>query len=186
MKRAFIYNIVLLFISILDSSLALKFSQNFKSSKDYLSYLEKISELPTGFSIGTSRFSFKPFEVEKVLPMNLTIISLDKPTDTFAAMFTSNKFPGAPVIIGKNRMNSSKFLQAIVVNNKISNVCPGMVSDSGVGDSEEVCQAVSSSLGLVSKDMVFPSSTGIIGWRLPVEAIKEAVVFFIFKSLKLV
>jgi glutamate N-acetyltransferase/amino-acid N-acetyltransferase len=142
-----------------------------------MGHLKSISTLPKGFSIGASRFLFSPIELaDKLLPMNLTIIKLDKPTESFAAMFTSNKFPGGPVIVGKDRLKNSKRLQAVVINNKISNVCPGTVSDSGVGDSEQVCQAVADVLQLSSKDLVFPSSTGIIGWRLPVQAIKDAVV----------
>lgn len=97
----------------------------YTDQKEYLAYLETISALPQGFSVGNSRFNFKPFEVQKTLPMNVTIIMADKPTSSFAAMFTSNQFPGGPIIIGKERMRSSEFLQAIVVNNKISNVCPG-------------------------------------------------------------
>jgi glutamate N-acetyltransferase/amino-acid N-acetyltransferase len=129
---------------------------------------------------------FSPMEVNKQLPMNLTIIKLDQPTESFAAMFTSNKFPGGPVLVGKERMQKSKQLQAVVINNKISNVCPGGVDDRGAGDSEVVCQAVADSLQLQSKDLVFPSSTGIIGWRLPVQAIKDAVVsIYLFEKFTL-
>ncbi|HQU45528.1 MAG TPA: hypothetical protein PK867_22135, partial [Pirellulales bacterium] len=39
----------------------------------------------------------------------------------FAAVFTKNAFPGAPVIVGRQRLNEPR-LGAIVVNNKISNV----------------------------------------------------------------
>lgn len=131
--------------------------------------------MPRGFSVGAARFSFRPFEVDKTLPMNLTLIMTDAPTDSFAAMFTSNKFPGGPIIVGKERMKSSPFLQAVAINNKISNVCPGGATDFGAGDSDRVCQAVADQLGLPSKTLVFPSSTGIIGWRLPVDAIKGGV-----------
>lgn len=147
----------------------------FPNQPSYLKYLESISKLPAGFSVGAARFNFKPFEVDKTLPMNLTIIMTDKPTDSFAAMFTSNKFPGGPIIIGRERMQTSTFLQAIAVNNKISNVCPGGSNNFGASDSDQVCQAVADQLGLPSKTLVFPSSTGIIGWRLPVEAIKGGV-----------
>jgi hypothetical protein len=132
----------------------------FANQKDYLEYLATISELPKGFSVGNSRFNFKPFEVEKTLPMNVTIIMADKPTTSFAAMFTSNQFPGGPIIVGKERMKSSEFLQAIVVNNKISNVCPGGSPDRGAGDSDAICEAAAATLKLGSKSMVLPSSTG--------------------------
>jgi len=151
------------------------FPQGFASQREYLAYLESISALPAGFSVGAARFSFKPFEVDKTLPMNLTLIMTEKPTDAFAAMFTSNKFPGGPIIVGRERIKSSPLLQAVVVNNKISNVCPGGSSDFGASDSDQVCQAVADQMGLPSKTLVFPSSTGIIGWKLPVAAIKGGV-----------
>ena len=146
-------------------------SEIFTSQEEYIQHLDSISNLPEGFSVGTSRFMFTPFEVVKTLPMNLTLIMTDKPTSSFAAMFTSNQFPGGPIIVGKERMKSSQFLQAVVVNNKISNVCPGGSSDSGAGDSEAICEATAKVLKLDSKSYVLPSSTGIIGWRLPVAAI---------------
>ena len=147
----------------------------FSSVHEYIDHLEIISKLPRGFSVGSSRFVFTPTEIEAQLPMNLTIITLDHPTASFAAMFTRNKFPGGPVIIGKDRMANSKMLQTIVINNKISNVCPGSSLDGGAGDSDEICQAVADALQLPSKSLVFPSSTGIIGWRLPVSSIKAAI-----------
>jgi len=147
----------------------------FPDQQTYLDHLQSISSLPKGFSVGNARFPFKPYEVDKVLPMNLTLIMTDKPTSSFAAMFTSNEFPGGPIYIGRDRMKNSKTLQAVVVNNKISNVCPGGSSDYGASDSDKVCEAVAEVLKLPSKNDVFPSSTGIIGWRLPVDAIKGGV-----------
>ncbi|KAJ1616022.1 arginine biosynthesis protein ArgJ [Pavlovales sp. CCMP2436] len=98
--------------------------------------------------------------------MNLTLIALDRPTDSFAAVFTRNAFPGAPVIVGKSRMSAER-IQAVVVNNKISNVCAG--SPNGpVADSERVCAELATALGLGAAELVLPCSTGIIGWRLPV------------------
>ena len=124
-----------------------------------------------------TRFFFQPAEVQnKVLPMNLTLIVVDEPTDSFAAAFTSNKFPGGPVLVGKKRIAESNFLQAVVINNKISNVCPGGgVSDGGFSDSQSICDSVAATLNLPSADLVFPSSTGIIGWRLPIQAMKDAM-----------
>jgi glutamate N-acetyltransferase/amino-acid N-acetyltransferase len=52
-----------------------------------------------------------------------------------------------------------------VVNNKISNVCaPG-----GVETSEKICAATAKLLG-ISSSGILPSSTGVIGWTLPAEA----------------
>jgi hypothetical protein len=41
-----------------------------------------------------------------------------EPTDKFAAVFTKNAFPGAPVIVGRKRLAEPK-ISAIVVNNKV-------------------------------------------------------------------
>ena len=147
----------------------------FESQADYLASLAQKSKLPAGFQVGATRFGFQPIEVNKKMEMNLTIIKADEPTDAFAAMFTSNTFCGGPIYVGKDRLKNSNEIQAIAINNKISNVCPGGCNDFGVGDSEAICDSVASQLGLESKDLVVPSSTGIIGWKLPVDAIKSAI-----------
>lgn len=60
---------------------------------------------------------------------------------------------------------------------QISNVCPGGGGgDGGVGDAEKVCEAVAKEMGLPSASYVLPSSTGVIGWRLPFQAVIDAVV----------
>jgi glutamate N-acetyltransferase / amino-acid N-acetyltransferase len=88
----------------------------------------------------------------------------------------ANKRIGGPIYVGRKRREESKQLQTVVVNNKISNVTPGGgVSDRGVGDSERICEAVANELGLASNELVLPSSTGIIGWRLPVNSILAAI-----------
>jgi len=102
--------------------------------------------------------------------MNITTILLDEPSTSYAAVFTSNQFPGGPIYVGKDRLANQQPLQAIIVNNKISNVCPGGIKDGGIGDSELICEAVALQFNLQSKTSVFPSSTGVIGWRLPVDA----------------
>lgn len=48
--------------------------------------------------------------------------------------------------------------------------------DGGVGDAEKVCAAVAKELGLPSASYVLPSSTGVIGWRLPYQAIIDGMV----------
>ena len=101
--------------------------------------------------------------------MTLTLIALDRPTDIFAGVFTRNAFPGAPIIIGRQRLKSAT-LGAIIVNNKISNVC----APNGVQASEDICRATGKLLGL-SEDQVLPSSTGVIGWSLPVDAMTSGL-----------
>jgi glutamate N-acetyltransferase/amino-acid N-acetyltransferase len=65
-------------------------------------------------------------------------------------------------------------LSAIVINNKVSNVCGG---GDGEADAELVCQAVADALKLAGgKESVLPSSTGVIGWRLPAKELATDVV----------
>lgn len=109
------------------------------------------------------------------LPIKATVIHLtDGPTDSWGAVFTSNKFPGCPVQVGKSRLSAGHPLQALVINNKVSNVCPG---GDGIAAAESVCAAVASCLDLPKgSDSVLPSSTGVIGWRLPAKELAEDIV----------
>src|SRR5512135_3419855 len=97
----------------------------FRSREEHRAWLETQSRLPLGFRVGTTRLEFVPVEVPKPARMNLTLIAADAPTPAFAAKFTRNAFPGAPVIVGRARLSEPR-IAAWVVNNKISNVCaPG-------------------------------------------------------------
>jgi len=142
---------------------------SFSSRDAHRNWLAQHATLPAGFRVGTTRFDFVPREAPKPAKMTLTLIALDKPTPDFAAVFTKNAFPGAPVIVGRARL-SEPTLGAILVNNKISNVCaPG-----GVEASERLCGELAKQLGL-SAGQVLPSSTGVIGWTLPVDAMLPAL-----------
>jgi glutamate N-acetyltransferase/amino-acid N-acetyltransferase len=119
--------------------------------------------------VGTARFEFMPREAPKPAKMTLTLIALDRPTPDFAALFTRNALPGAPIIIGRQRLEEAS-LGAVIVNNKVSNVCaPG-----GVAASEKICAELAKLLTL-SPGQILPSSTGVIGWGLPVDAIVNAL-----------
>jgi glutamate N-acetyltransferase/amino-acid N-acetyltransferase len=99
----------------------------------------------------------------------MTLIALERPSVDFAALFTKNAFPGAPIIIGRKRLDAEA-LGAILVNNKISNVCaPG-----GVETTERLCKEVARLLDMPAT-AVLPSSTGVIGWRLPEGAMLAAL-----------
>src|SRR3972149_4467873 len=97
--------------------------EEYQSEEDYLAALGRRSTLPLGFKIAITSFGFFPAEIggTKQYPMNLSLILLDKPTDSFHAVFTKNLFCGAPVVIGKNRLKE-KYCRGILINNKISNV----------------------------------------------------------------
>lgn len=148
--------------------------REFESEAHHVTTLLSDASLPVGFRVGTSRFTFSPAEVEaKQLPMDLTLICLDEPTDAYAAVFTQNAFPGSPVLVGRRRLAEGAPVQAVVINNKISNVFP---AGDGEAASEEVCAAAARELGLAGgASSILPSSTGVIGWRLPVQDMINAM-----------
>jgi glutamate N-acetyltransferase / amino-acid N-acetyltransferase len=141
----------------------------FDSRDAHRAWLAGQARLPAGFRVGCTRFDFLPREAPKPAKMTLTLIALDRPTPDFAAVFTRNALPGAPVLVGRRRLGEAR-LGAIIVNNKISNVCaPG-----GVAAAEQVSAETARLLGLAPTE-VLPSSTGVIGWGLPVEAMLAAL-----------
>jgi len=141
----------------------------FANTAEHRAWLGTQSKLPGGFSVGTTAFAFTPVEAPKPSRMTLTLLKLDEPTSDFAAMFTQNAFPGAPVIIGRERLGVPS-LGAVIINNKVSNVC----APRGVESAEAVCAALGAQLGL-EPSQVLPSSTGVIGWQIPTAAMIAAL-----------
>lgn len=135
-------------------------STAYASAEEHGAALAAAGDLPPGFRCGTHTFSFIPAELPiKPARMTLTLLALDAPTANYAAMFTRNAFPGAPVLVGRARLAAGAPLQAIVINNKVSNVCaPG-----GVAAAEATCAEAARLLGLASPSLVLPCSTGVIG-----------------------
>ena len=146
---------------------------NFHSSEEYENYLEANVPLPEGITAASHKISFTPRELAvegegKNYPMNLTLLALDEPTDCFSALFTRNAFPGHPVVIGRELLGET-WLKGLLINNKIANVeCPR-----GYGNSNRLRKKAESLLP--GKGVVFPFSTGIIGWELPVDEMVEAL-----------
>mmetsp|Transcript_9695 Transcript_9695/g.17059 ORF Transcript_9695/g.17059 Transcript_9695/m.17059 type:complete len:919 (+) Transcript_9695:74-2830(+) len=135
------------------------------------------AELPEGFSVGLSALEFFPEELPRTeesqpASMNLTLLVPERPTSCYAALFTSNAFPGAPIKVGREIVKSGKPLGGIVINNKISNVHP---RGSGVQDATTIASAVAKAIGISEDSAVIPCSTGVIGWRLPVDSMLGAV-----------
>ncbi len=87
-----------------------------------------------------------------------------------AAMFTRNRFPGAPVIVGRKHI-ASGFAQALVINSKNANVAMGKP---GIDNAIETCRIVGEELEISSYD-VLPFSTGVIGRPLPMEKIRAGL-----------
>jgi glutamate N-acetyltransferase/amino-acid N-acetyltransferase len=141
----------------------------FSSRDAHRAWLATQAILPAGFRVGTTSLSFIPKEVPRPAKMNLTLVALDRPTPDFAGVFTRNALPGAPVIIGRRRLNEAT-VGALVVNNKVSLAC----APDGVAIAERWCGAVAGGLGMQGRQ-VLPNSTGVIGWRMPIDAMLAAL-----------
>jgi glutamate N-acetyltransferase/amino-acid N-acetyltransferase len=145
--------------------------ESFSSESDYLKELAARSGLPEGFRCATASLEFFPKErsIATPLPMNLSLILMDKPSRVFSAVFTRNRFPGAPVLIGRRRLTGDS-IRGVLINNKISNVC----APNGEQDAEALLGALGALLG-VAGESFFAASTGIIGWTLPRKEMEEAL-----------
>jgi len=145
--------------------------ESYSSADEYLARLEARAALPQGFRVSAASIAFRPAEreVPQPLAMNLALILLDRTTSEFAAVYTANRFPGAPVAIGRDRLRSAG-IRGVLINNKIANVC----TPSGRVDAERLLGALGRELGEPAEAFL-PASTGIIGWRLPVAEMEAAL-----------
>src|SRR5438309_6241109 len=87
-----------------------------------------------------------------------------------AAVFTRNRFPGAPVIVGRKHI-ANGYVQALVVNSKNANVAMGK---QGIDNAIKTCRIVGEELGVNPYD-VLPFSTGVIGRPLPMDKIRAGL-----------
>lgn len=98
------------------------------------------------------------------------------PRRSAAAVFTRNAVVGAPVEIGRRwraaEARRPAGLRAVLVNAGAANAATG---DAGIDDARRCMAAVADHLGDCRPDEVLPSSTGVIGRRLPVDRITAAV-----------
>jgi glutamate N-acetyltransferase/amino-acid N-acetyltransferase len=102
---------------------------------------------------------------------DLALIYSDKLADA-AAMYTTNKFKAAPLVVTeKNLSLSGGKLKAVLINSGIANACTG---EKGLKDAWETVSYVSQGLN-IKKEYVAVFSTGKIGEFLPLNKIKDGV-----------
>ena len=89
---------------------------------------------------------------------------------TVAATFTTNRVQAAPVQLSRRNLRGGKFA-AIVLNSGNANACTGR---QGVADAEATALAVARVLRRPA-GQVFVASTGVIGRRLDMEAIRKGI-----------
>lgn len=115
---------------------------------------------PKGFLAGATYCGFKSKNPEKP---DLAVIYSEKEA-TCAAVFTTNVFCAAPVILDREILKKGK-ARAVVINSGIANAATGQ---KGIDNAKAVEKKAEELLGL-GEDQVFVSSTGVIGQQLPVE-----------------
>jgi glutamate N-acetyltransferase/amino-acid N-acetyltransferase len=141
----------------------------YRSSEQYLGALARRAALPAGFCAATASLTFSAAEKPGSFPMNLSLILLDEPTPSFAARFTRNRFAGAPVLIGRERLQEPR-LRGVLINNKVANVGAA----TGVKDARAVLGELGGLLDSPERELL-AASTGVVGWRLPVADMRAAL-----------
>ncbi len=87
-----------------------------------------------------------------------------------AGVFTTNRVKAAPVVVSQERLKSG-IARAVLVNSGCANACTGR---QGLTDVHRLSRALSSSLKVSDKDLLF-ASTGVIGKPLPRPLIEKSL-----------
>ena len=121
---------------------------------------------PKGFTAGAVYVGVKSRKTQKP-----DVAVLYSETEaSCAAVFTTNKFCAAPVILDREILKNGK-ARAIVNNSGNANAATGT---QGIEDARTVEREAEKLLGL-GEDEVFVCSTGVIGQRLPVDKVLQGI-----------
>lgn len=95
-----------------------------------------------------------------------------------SAVFTTNKFQAAPVVVGKKNLNLSSNLKAIMINAGQANACTG---EKGIEDCLFTLKLLAKELKIRPEE-ILPVSTGVIGeyfnldkWKLGIEKLVNQI-----------
>ncbi len=90
---------------------------------------------------------------------------------TAAAVYTTNKVKGAPIIVTKAHLDRTNGVcRAVITNSKNANTC----NFDGEEKAEKMCALAANELG-IDADKVIVASTGVIGQILPIEPIESHI-----------
>lgn len=88
-----------------------------------------------------------------------------------AAVYTTNKVKGAPVIVTKKNLEASGGkARAVIVNSKNANTC----NADGEEKARKMCELTAAQLGIAPQEVIV-ASTGVIGQVLPLEPVKSHI-----------
>jgi len=102
--------------------------------------------------------------------LDLALVVNDGPADAAAGVFTTNRVKAAPVLWSQQVLGTGR-LGAVVLNSGGANACTG---PAGFADTHATAEAVAAALGLGAVDVAV-CSTGLIGERLPMDAVLTGV-----------
>ncbi|WP_251316585.1 bifunctional glutamate N-acetyltransferase/amino-acid acetyltransferase ArgJ [Flintibacter muris] len=121
---------------------------------------------PKGYLAGACYVGVKSRKSDKP---DVAVLYSQEPASC-AALFTTNKFCAAPVLLGREVLKKGK-ARAVVINSGNANAATG---EQGLANAKKVEVLAEELLGL-GEDEVFVSSTGVIGQQLPVEKVLDGV-----------
>jgi glutamate N-acetyltransferase / amino-acid N-acetyltransferase len=101
---------------------------------------------------------------------DVALVVNDGPQDSAAAVFTTNRFPAAPVQWSRQVLATGR-LRAVVLNSGGANACTG---PEGFQDTHATAEHTAAELGLGAIDVAV-ASTGLIGVRLPMDKLLPGV-----------
>src|SRR5580698_6714954 len=122
--------------------------------------------IPRGFRFGATRAGLKASGKP-----DFSLIVADAPASA-AAAFTANRVSAAPLIVDKENLRASGGrVRVVAINAGNANCAAGQA---GLDAARATCTAAAEVFGCRPEE-VFPSSTGVIGVRLPVEKLVAAM-----------
>ena len=107
--------------------------------------------------------------IKKSGKKDVALIVSDRPAAA-AAVFTQNRMAAAPVVVAREAAAGGR-AQAIIVNSGVANACTGAA---GVDDARDTAAYTAARLGCQPGE-VLVASTGIIGKRLPMDALRAGI-----------
>lgn len=135
-------------------------------------YVPTSGTYPKGFLAGSSHAGVKPSNTQYD---DIALVTSEVPC-VAAGVFTRNLFKAAPVRATKKSLYERQSFRGVVINSGCANAVTGVA---GVKDAEAMARATDACFGdersgdEASQTLVM--STGVIGQRLPMERITEAI-----------
>ncbi|ODV93090.1 hypothetical protein PACTADRAFT_52150 [Pachysolen tannophilus NRRL Y-2460] len=144
---------------------------------DKSKYVPTSGTYPQGFKVGGYKSG-----VKKNGNLDLAILKSEIPNTTAAAVFTTNKFKAAPVIVSSKILEKKKGkdVNSIVINSGCANAVTG---EGGLKDANATVDLVDTLVGNKNGQSTLVMSTGVIGQRLQMDKISSSLPKLIQQEL---